>query len=121
MVAWWFRIPFWQRVAAGFVLGALAGWLMGPAAGTWLQPLGTLYINRTQFGRILSEGGYDAKAFLSWAVRQGIVKGTVKPGTDKIIPTKTIKRGGVAARYVEIAMQNGFQGPDEAENSEEFV
>lgn len=45
MVAWWFRIPFWQRVAAGFVLGALAGWLMGPAAGTWLQPLGTLYIN----------------------------------------------------------------------------
>ena len=83
--------------------------------------LSTLYINRTQFGRILSEGGYYAKAFLSWAVRQGIVKGTVKPGTDKVIPTKTIKRGGVAARYVEIAMQNGFQGPDEAENSEEFV
>lgn len=83
--------------------------------------LGTLYINRTQFGRILADGGYDAKAFLSWAVRQGIVKGTVKPGTDKIIPTKTIKRGGVAARYVEIAMQNDFQGPDEAENSEEFV
>ena len=45
MVAWWFRIPFWQRVAAGFVLGALAGWAMGPAAETWLQPLGTLYIN----------------------------------------------------------------------------
>jgi Na+/H+-dicarboxylate symporter len=45
MFAWWFRIPFWQRVAAGFVLGALVGWAMGPAAGTWLQPLGTLYIN----------------------------------------------------------------------------
>lgn len=45
MLAWWFRIPFWKRVAAGFVLGALAGWAMGPAAETWLQPLGTLYIN----------------------------------------------------------------------------
>src|SRR5690625_5367268 len=45
MIAWWFRIPFWQRVAAGFVLGALVGWAMGPAAGTWLQPLGTLYVN----------------------------------------------------------------------------
>src|SRR5690606_7591218 len=45
MLAWWFRIPFWQRVAAGFVLGALVGWAMGPAAGTWLQPLGTLYVN----------------------------------------------------------------------------
>jgi Na+/H+-dicarboxylate symporter len=40
----WFAIPFWQRVLAGFALGALAGWLLGPAAATWLQPLGTLYI-----------------------------------------------------------------------------
>jgi Na+/H+-dicarboxylate symporter len=40
----WFAIPFWQRVLAGFVLGAFAGWLLGPAAATWLQPLGTLYI-----------------------------------------------------------------------------
>ena len=44
LVTRWFRIPFWQRVLAGFVLGALAGWLMGEAAGTWLQPLGTLYV-----------------------------------------------------------------------------
>jgi len=44
MVSLWFRIPFWQRVLAGFVLGGLAGWLMGPAAATWFQPLGTLYI-----------------------------------------------------------------------------
>lgn len=45
--AWsaWFRIPFWQRVLAGFVLGALAGWLVGPAAETWFGPLGTLYVN----------------------------------------------------------------------------
>ena len=44
-LAWWFRIPFWQRVLGAFVLGALVGWLLGPAAGTWLQPLGTLYVN----------------------------------------------------------------------------
>ncbi len=44
LVAAWFRIPFWQRVLAGFVLGALAGWAMGPAAETWLGPLGTLYV-----------------------------------------------------------------------------
>ena len=41
----WFRIPFWQRVLAGFVLGALAGWAAGPAAETWFGPLGTLYVN----------------------------------------------------------------------------
>lgn len=40
----WFRIPFWQRVLGGFVLGGLAGWLMGPAAETWFKPLGDLYI-----------------------------------------------------------------------------
>ncbi|WP_024890900.1 dicarboxylate/amino acid:cation symporter [Luteimonas huabeiensis] len=45
LFSWWFRVPFWQRVAGAFVLGALAGWLLGPAAETWLQPLGTLYVN----------------------------------------------------------------------------
>ena len=40
----WFRIPFWQRVLAGFVLGAIAGWLAGPAAETWFGPFGTLYV-----------------------------------------------------------------------------
>lgn len=30
----WFAIPFWQRVLAGFVLGALAGWLFGEDAKT---------------------------------------------------------------------------------------
>ncbi|GAB2512604.1 dicarboxylate/amino acid:cation symporter [Lysobacter humi (ex Lee et al. 2017)] len=40
----WLRIPFWQRVLAGFVLGALAGWALGPAAATWFGPLGDLYV-----------------------------------------------------------------------------
>src|SRR5690606_33191259 len=40
----WFRIPFWQRVLAGFVLGAPAGWAFGPAADTWFGPLGDLYV-----------------------------------------------------------------------------
>ena len=44
LVSAWLKIPFWQRVGAGFVLGAVAGWLMGPAAGVWLKPLGDLYV-----------------------------------------------------------------------------
>lgn len=41
----WLKIPFWQRVAGAFLLGALAGWLLGPAAQTWFGPLGTMYVN----------------------------------------------------------------------------
>lgn len=44
LVSAWFRIPFWQRVLGAFVLGALVGWLVGPEAKSWLQPLGDLYI-----------------------------------------------------------------------------
>jgi Na+/H+-dicarboxylate symporter len=44
LVSAWFRIPFWQRVVAGFVLGAIVGSLMGPAAETWFGPLGDLYV-----------------------------------------------------------------------------
>lgn len=44
LVAAWLKIPFWQRVVAGFVLGALAGWLLGPRADVWFAPLGTLYV-----------------------------------------------------------------------------
>ncbi|TAK38010.1 MAG: dicarboxylate/amino acid:cation symporter [Lysobacteraceae bacterium] len=44
LVSAWFRIPFWQRVLAGFVLGALAGWIVGPASETWFGPLGDLYV-----------------------------------------------------------------------------
>jgi Na+/H+-dicarboxylate symporter len=45
LVTAWLRIPFWQRVLGGFLLGALAGWLLGPAAETWFQPLGDVYVN----------------------------------------------------------------------------
>jgi Na+/H+-dicarboxylate symporter len=44
MFQWWFRIRFWKRVLAGFVLGGLVGWAMGPAAETWFGPLGDLYV-----------------------------------------------------------------------------
>ncbi len=45
MLKWWFRIPFWQRVLAGFVLGALAGWAFGENAAKWFEPLGDVYVN----------------------------------------------------------------------------
>jgi len=45
LVSAWLRIPFWQRVLAGFVLGALAGWLLGERAATWFEPLGDVYVN----------------------------------------------------------------------------
>lgn len=40
----WLRIPFWQRVLAGFALGALAGWALGADAAIWFGPLGELYV-----------------------------------------------------------------------------
>ena len=47
----WFRIPFWQRVLGGFLLGALAGWLVGAPAETWFGPLGKLYVTLIKIGR----------------------------------------------------------------------
>lgn len=44
IVSWWLGIRFWKRVLGGFVLGALAGWLLGAQAESWFQPLGKLYI-----------------------------------------------------------------------------
>ncbi|MCH1928565.1 dicarboxylate/amino acid:cation symporter [Shewanella sp. A25] len=38
------RIPFWQKVLAGFILGTLAGVLLGESA-TYLKPLGELFIS----------------------------------------------------------------------------
>ena len=44
LVSWWLGIRFWKRVLAGFALGALAGWLGGPASVAWFQPLGDIYV-----------------------------------------------------------------------------
>lgn len=72
-----------------------------------------ILINRTIFGKLMAEGGFDAKSFLSWAMREGIVHGSQKPGTDKWIPTRLIKRNGIATRYVELALKQ--------HDDEEFV
>lgn len=40
----WFAIPFWQRVLAGFVLGAATGLLLAEQA-VIVKPLGDLFIN----------------------------------------------------------------------------
>ena len=41
----WLKIPFWQRVVAGFVLGAIAGMAFGEKAETWFGWLGDIYVN----------------------------------------------------------------------------
>ncbi|WP_240539811.1 dicarboxylate/amino acid:cation symporter [Salinarimonas soli] len=38
-------MPLWQRTAAGFLLGILAGVVVGPASAVWFKPLGDLYLN----------------------------------------------------------------------------
>ncbi len=45
LISGWLRIPFWQRVVLGFVLGALAGRAFGKDAETWFGPLGDVYVN----------------------------------------------------------------------------
>lgn len=44
MLAFWFAIPFWQRVLGALILGVLAGVVLGETA-TVFKPLGTLFIN----------------------------------------------------------------------------
>lgn len=41
--ALWFGIPLWQRILGALALGALTGWLLGPAAAQ-LQWIGDLFI-----------------------------------------------------------------------------
>lgn len=43
LAAIWFGTPLWQRILGALVLGALTGWLMGPAAAQ-LQWIGDLFI-----------------------------------------------------------------------------
>ncbi|MDJ1158636.1 dicarboxylate/amino acid:cation symporter [Chelatococcus sp. SYSU_G07232] len=45
MIASWFERPLWQRVAAGFLLGIVAGVLAGDKAAVWFKPLGDIYLN----------------------------------------------------------------------------
>lgn len=44
IIHWWLGIRFWKRVLAGFLVGACAGWLCGPAGVPWFQPLGDIYV-----------------------------------------------------------------------------
>jgi len=43
-MAWWFRIPFWQRVLGAFVIGASLGVFASDLAVA-MKPFGTLFIN----------------------------------------------------------------------------
>ena len=45
MLARFFKIPLWQRTAAGFVLGIIAGLILRERAEVWLQPIGDVYLN----------------------------------------------------------------------------
>lgn len=64
-------------------------------------------INRTIFGKLMADGGYDARSFLSWGMRNGIVHGSINHQTGKSIPTKLIKRRGTVMRYVELESDRG--------------
>ena len=75
-------------------------------------------INRTIFGKIMADGGYDARGFLSWGMRNGIIHGSVNHKTGKAIPTKLAKRRGTVMRYVEMEIDRGrtdFLSEEDAE------
>lgn len=62
----------------------------------------TVCINRTIFGKLMSDGGFDARGFLSWALRMGIVHGSINHQTGRQMPTKVAKKQGTPIRYVEL-------------------
>lgn len=45
MLRRFFAIPLWQRTAAGFALGILAGLILRERSETWLGPIGDVYLN----------------------------------------------------------------------------
>ena len=45
MLRRFFAIPLWQRTAAGFVLGVIAGLILREQATVWLKPIGDVYLN----------------------------------------------------------------------------
>lgn len=74
----------------------------------WKEPGNNVVcINRTIFGKLMSDGGYDARGFLSWGMRKGIVHGSTNSKTGKPSPTKLIKRNGIVMRYVELECDRG--------------
>lgn len=74
----------------------------------WKEALtNVVCINRTIFGRLMADGGYDARGFLSWGMRNGIVHGSINHQTGKAIPTRIIKRRGTVMRYVELGCDRG--------------
>lgn len=75
----------------------------------------TICINRTIFGRLMLDGGYDARGFLSWGVRQGIVHGGENHKTGKILPTKVAKRNGTPVRYVEMECSRYSENLEESD------
>lgn len=78
----------------------------------------TICINRTIFGQLMANGGYDARAFLSWAVRKGVVVGGISK-EGKPTPTKIAKRKGTVIRYVEL--KNKEYGNDYIEMVDESI
>ena len=62
----------------------------------------TVCINRTIFGKLMSDGGFDARGFLSWGLRMGVVHGSINHQTGRQIPTKVAKKQGAPIRYVEL-------------------
>lgn len=62
----------------------------------------TVCINRTIFGKLMSDGGFDARGFLSWGLRMGVVHGSINHQTGRQIPTKVAKKQGTPIRYVEL-------------------
>ncbi|WP_420469774.1 MULTISPECIES: dicarboxylate/amino acid:cation symporter [unclassified Brevundimonas] len=45
MLRRFFAIPLWQRTAAGFALGIIAGLILREQAEVWLAPIGDVYLN----------------------------------------------------------------------------
>lgn len=62
----------------------------------------TVCINRTIFGKLMSDGGFDARGFLSWGLRMGVVHGSINHQTGRQIPTRVAKKQGTPIRYVEL-------------------
>ena len=62
------------------------------------------YIIRSVFGRICEEGGYSARALLSWMVRRGIVEPSINSKSGKKEPTRIVKIGGMPVRHVVMRM-----------------